>query len=195
MASAEQLAIGLYRDGVSNVEITSRTGVSKPRLYYLLKKNGISPSRRPRHSPEVRQQIVAAFSRGLSPGQVAEESGVPVSTVRRYVSTKPRGKGSESMRRRIPGGRTKKDRYLYSTFGISEKTFDQMKKDQGNCCAVCGQSFESGEIVACVDHDHSNGTVRGICCSQCNVGLGNFRDRPSLLRRAARYLERSARSS
>lgn len=30
--------------------------------------------------------------------------------------------------------------------------------------------------------------IRGLLCSRCNVGLGNFRDRPDLLLKAVEYL-------
>ena len=35
------------------------------------------------------------------------------------------------------------------------------------------------------------GKVRGLLCHDCNHAIGKMRDDPKLLRRAARYLERS----
>ncbi|MER0478849.1 endonuclease domain-containing protein [Streptomyces sp. Edi2] len=40
-----------------------------------------------------------------------------------------------------------------------------------------------------VDHDHETGKVRGVLCFSCSAALGQFKDRPDVLRRAAEYLE------
>lgn len=51
-------------------------------------------------------------------------------------------------------------------------------------CVICG--LETNVVV---DHDHSTGQVRGGLCSNCNLGLGHFKDNPKVLRLAALYLE------
>jgi hypothetical protein len=42
--------------------------------------------------------------------------------------------------------------------------------------------------------DETDGRLRGWLCHDCNKGLGWFRDRPWLLRRAGRYVEEFART-
>lgn len=50
-------------------------------------------------------------------------------------------------------------------------------------CVICG---DDSKLV--VDHDHVTGSVRGMLCSSCNLGLGKFKDDPDLLEYARIYL-------
>ena len=52
------------------------------------------------------------------------------------------------------------------------------------CCEICG-----GIQRLSVDHSHTTGTVRGVLCHRCNVGLGMFKDNIESLRSAINYLE------
>jgi hypothetical protein len=78
-------------------------------------------------------------------------------------------------------------KYLY---GLSEGDFFALLEKQGDACAICGSAEWPGKHrVPHVDHCHETGKVRGLLCSNCNHGLGKFRDDPDRLRAAARYLE------
>lgn len=85
-----------------------------------------------------------------------------------------------------------KERRL-KVYGITLEEFNALLKFQGGVCVICGYSDRSNpKIFPFVDHSHSAKHVRGILCSRCNHGLGNFRDSPALLRKAAKYLEKNA---
>jgi hypothetical protein len=86
-----------------------------------------------------------------------------------------------------------RDRDLQYTYGISLAEYNAMLLEQGGRCAICrtdeprgpGNTFQ-------VDHDHTNGDVRGLLCHSCNTGIGSLRDDPALLRVAITYLESHA---
>lgn len=51
-------------------------------------------------------------------------------------------------------------------------------------CDICGRVGPRDQ-----DHDHADGKLRGLLCRQCNVALGQLKDSPELIRRAADYLD------
>lgn len=80
------------------------------------------------------------------------------------------------------------------TYGISLDFYKEMLEKQNNCCGICGNTFSGArytERMACVDHDHATGEVRGILCNACNRGLGYFRDNEEYLENAIKYLKES----
>jgi hypothetical protein len=74
--------------------------------------------------------------------------------------------------------------HLTRRYGLSAAEVAEMVSGQFGVCPIC---IRSGPVH--VDHDHATGRVRAVLCFNCNGGLGQFRDDPELLRRAARYLE------
>ena len=79
---------------------------------------------------------------------------------------------------------------LKGQFGITVDEYEAMLEQQGNACAICGAGIGCGLGYRLrVDHCHDTGKVRGLLCSECNLGLGKFRDNPEFLRKAADYLE------
>jgi len=80
-------------------------------------------------------------------------------------------------------------------FGISQNQYSKLKKSQFNKCAICG-CYEShvhhvtGEKLAlAVDHCHKTGKVRSLLCRNCNLLIGNSREKIEILKKAIKYLE------
>ena len=81
-----------------------------------------------------------------------------------------------------------KDATLRRNYGISLEQYDDLLKVQGGRCAICRVDMEEYPRRFSVDHCHISSRVRGLLCLQCNVGLGNLRESPSLMMRALEYL-------
>lgn len=56
-------------------------------------------------------------------------------------------------------------------------------------CQICGTRKPGGAGGWHVDHSHDSKKVRGILCSNCNRGLGHFKDNTDVMRMAIAYLE------
>jgi Recombination endonuclease VII len=81
-----------------------------------------------------------------------------------------------------------RDDTLQRKYGITLEQYEQMRLDQDNKCAICSNEFTKSPHT---DHDHETGEVRSLLCGTCNKGLGQFKDDPELLRKAAVYIERN----
>jgi hypothetical protein len=76
--------------------------------------------------------------------------------------------------------------------GLSQEEFDQLMADQGGCCGICLTVFESGPnpsppALPRIDRA-SDGTVRGLLCPRCKIGLSTFQDDVDRLRAAVGYV-------
>jgi hypothetical protein len=78
-----------------------------------------------------------------------------------------------------------------SITNISRFDYAKLLVDQNNCCAICGVEATGMKRELSVDHNHETNKIRGLLCTHCNVGLGNFRDSTTLLSVAIEYLERT----
>lgn len=79
-------------------------------------------------------------------------------------------------------------KYLY---GITSEQYNQMFLQQEGCCAICGKHQSEFKRALCVDHNHETGEIRGLLCSKCNLGLGNFKDDSEILKKAIMYVAES----
>lgn len=83
----------------------------------------------------------------------------------------------------------KRKRDLLNRYGITPGGFLELREEQGNACAICFRPF--GKHPGSVDHDHTNGNVRGILCIACNSALGAVHDDPERIANLIKYLDRT----
>lgn len=76
---------------------------------------------------------------------------------------------------------------IRTKYGIDAAEYERLFIESGGVCAICGGDNDGERL--CVDHCHDTGTIRGLLCKKCNMGLGNFGDDPGLILRAAQYLK------
>ena len=74
-------------------------------------------------------------------------------------------------------------------YGITLLEYNIMLEKQDNCCYICNTHEDTHIKNLFVDHCHSTGKVRGLLCSNCNAGLGMFKDNTKLMENAIKYLQ------
>ncbi|EDY43970.1 recombination endonuclease VII subfamily [Streptomyces sp. SPB074] len=87
-------------------------------------------------------------------------------------------------------------RVISRRYGVDLTWYLATLESQEGGCAICGSRSNGRRLH--IDHDHTHcgprrgcaGCVRGLLCSSCNTGVGNFRDNVDLLKAAISYLER-----
>ncbi|ULR55897.1 endonuclease VII domain-containing protein [Streptomyces deccanensis] len=77
--------------------------------------------------------------------------------------------------------------YFKRKYGLTPAELDTMVGEQHGICCIC-----LAAPAEHVDHCHETGRVRGVLCFSCNAALGQFKDRPDVIRRAATYVEGNA---
>ena len=98
-------------------------------------------------------------------------------------------KHSRAYCRKYPDKR--RNSVLKHEYGITKKQYDFMLASQGNSCAICGKTPKENGRGLAVDHDHETGAIRGLLCTNCNLGLGSFYDNPKVLLNAIAYLAKA----
>ena len=85
--------------------------------------------------------------------------------------------------------KTTPDQNLWNNWKIRRRDYNALLKSQGGGCAICGKQDPVDRNFA-VDHVHGSDPVdiRGLLCTRCNNGLGNFMDNSQSLQNAIHYL-------
>lgn len=82
-------------------------------------------------------------------------------------------------------------------YGLSVKQAVLIWEKQGKACAICSKQLPSPASCSKnskdvhIDHCHGTGIVRGVLCSNCNRGLGYFKDSVVLFSAAIDYVNKS----
>lgn len=85
---------------------------------------------------------------------------------------------------------------LFKKYGLRNSEYFELFWKQSGTCAICREkeiviNTNTKEPVALsVDHCHNTGKIRGLLCQRCNIGIGNLKHDPQLLRIAALYCEK-----
>lgn len=108
----------------------------------------------------------------------------PIELKRRYHAGEKARKAANPAEYKL-----RKRKETIRTYGITYEQFLQYQAAQDHCCLICKRHRN---LV--IDHDHKTGKYRGLLCVPCNTGLGQFRDLPSLMRKAARYVEKHTKT-
>ena len=116
--------------------------------------------------------------------------GCDLSYIAATVETKKKRRGQ----RRTDSPTYKQEGHLLRTFNKTLEWRNEQITVQNNKCAICEREFV---YTPHIDHDHEccsgktscGKCIRSLLCHNCNTAIGNLKDSPELLRKAATYLE------
>lgn len=88
-----------------------------------------------------------------------------------------------------PRGQQAYKHTLARSYGITGRQYAKLLHEQNGLCAICGYpKLDRRKADLAIDHSHKTGKVRGLLCTNCNNGLGLFKEDPSLIASAIAYL-------
>ena len=93
-------------------------------------------------------------------------------------------------------GRTveqKRSKWLKHKYNLTWKDYIEMYENQKGLCKLCDipisiSKEDNSREVACVDHCHTSGDIRGLLCNHCNRALGLIKDSAKVAERMVKYL-------
>lgn len=84
-----------------------------------------------------------------------------------------------------------KNKKLKQDYKISLEQYNQMLENQDFKCKICKKPQEDLLISLAIDHCHTTNKIRGLLCTNCNLGIGMFKDNIISLGNAIEYLKSS----
>jgi hypothetical protein len=106
-----------------------------------------------------------------------------------------RTKHKEQIQTKARETRMQRPRYnrtaqIKSRYGITRARYDELLIEQSGRCAICGKPFKDTRTDPAIDHDHTDGRIRGLLHHQCNSAIGLLQDNPDICQTAADYLRK-----
>jgi transcription elongation factor Elf1 len=75
-------------------------------------------------------------------------------------------------------------------YGVTKEFLLELNEKQNGKCAICGGESKNARRLH-IDHCHKTGTVRGLLCQGCNLGIGHLLDDVEVINKAIEYLRRN----
>ncbi|UUU27919.1 endonuclease VII domain-containing protein [Streptomyces sp. DSM 40750] len=176
------------------VKRCARCGKTKPRAAFAQKRSNLDGLQRrcldcAHESDRKRQQ---AMGRVVPlPGAVPEGSKLcqGCGEIKPHSEWHRKGSSPDGLASRCRACRAIDNRagHLMRKYGLTPAELDELIAEQQGICCIC-----LAAPAEHVDHCHNTGRVRGVLCFSCNAALGQFKDRPDVIRRAATYVEGNA---
>ena len=113
------------------------------------------------------------------------------------IHREEKNKKRREWRKKFETKEMKRERNLRN-IGWTTQSFSKTLKKQKGKCAICKCKLTFEDKIsgtrACADHKHCKPPKpRGILCANCNLGIGNLKDDPEILRSALRYVRKFTR--
>jgi hypothetical protein len=96
-------------------------------------------------------------------------------------------RGIDGKRRKTESGKKSYRSKAWKLQGIKityEEYLAKYEKLNG-CCEICNIKLDS----LCVDHNHTTGSIRGLLCTACNLGIEHFKESEQNMNSAIKYLQ------
>jgi hypothetical protein len=83
----------------------------------------------------------------------------------------------------------KRSSHFKRLYGLTLIEYQEKLKAQNYECAICKVELPTGGSLTHLDHCHTTGKIRAFLCTNCNRGLGHFKDSIKNLSVAIDYLK------
>jgi Recombination endonuclease VII len=152
----------------------------------------------------IEQEVIDRLEKGMTYRQIKEELKCSLGTIyninypykKEERNSKQRSKYIPHPKKKI--NRSKEEiklnalkRMLKHRYNLSYEKYLQIYNEQNGCCAICKTPKKlGGKKGLLIDHNHKTMEIRGLLCTNCNNGIGKFKDSIELMKNAIDYCSR-----